>query len=137
MAGIADTIYDTTEAFVNVCISMPGYGEECNEVSMEEYAYFVENEMPMYIEMGYTIEADTMPETYDTMPYFYAVVGELTSNTTYVVEAQSVCGEENLSRWTSGVEFTTMVDCDLLVDLPYVEGFEDNSMHANCWTIIA
>ena len=86
--------------------------------------------------MGYTIEADTMPETYETMPYFYAVVGELTSNTTYVVEAQSVCGEENLSRWTSGVEFTTMVDCDLLVDLPYVEGFEDNSMHANCWTII-
>lgn len=56
---------------------------------------------------------------------------ELTSNTQYEIYIQTVC-ELELGNWMGPVDFYT--ECDIITEFPWIETFEDNSEHRNCWT---
>ncbi len=56
----------------------------------------------------------------------------LEDGTIYMVYVRSVCGTDNYSNWTGGVEFVT--SC-FARDLPFAEDFEEGSPNLACWAI--
>lgn len=56
----------------------------------------------------------------------------LEDGTIYMVYVRSVCGTDNYSNWTGGVQFVTTC---LERNLPFAEDFEESSANRNCWTI--
>jgi len=55
----------------------------------------------------------------------------LEDGTIYMVYVRSVCGNDNYSNWTGGVEFAT--SCFAL-NLPFAEDFEESSATLLCWS---
>ena len=55
----------------------------------------------------------------------------LEDGTVYMVYVRSVCGEDNYSNWTGGVQFVTA--CYSL-NLPFTEDFEETSATIPCWS---
>lgn len=72
---------------------------------------------------------------YDTFYYYGLTLEGLEPTTAYYFVAAANCGsEDGISRWSDSVEFSTL--CDGFVTLPFEEGFEDNSLTADCWTVV-
>ncbi len=56
----------------------------------------------------------------------------LEDGTIYMVYVRSVCGNDNYSNWTGGVQFVTAC---LSRNLPFTEDFEETSPNLSCWAI--
>lgn len=83
-------------------------------------------------EMVYTYDSTFV---YDTNTYYGITIEGLEPTTAYYFVAAANCGsEDGISRWSDSVEFSTL--CDGFVTLPFEEGFEDNSLTADCWTVV-
>ena len=145
--GIDSVYYDTTDVEVvyapeDIDTIYYGYDENYEEVeSAEPFNGYngetYEWEEPVtsfYTELAEGAEPVDTVYAIDTIDFFYAFLEPLTSNTDYVVSAQVVCDEQNASKWSEDVEFTTEYECGI-VELPLVETFYETSVTRDCWTV--
>ncbi len=147
--GIDSVIYDTTDIEVvyapeDIDTIYYGYDENYEEVeSAEPFNGYngetYEWEEPVtsfYTELAEGAEPVDTVYAIDTIDFFYAFLEPLTSNTDYVVSAQVVCDEQNASKWSEDVEFTTEYDCGQPAELPFEETFDETSVTIGCWTVM-
>lgn len=63
-------------------------------------------------------------------------IEELEDNTTYEVYVMALCGADITSDWAGPVSFTTLLYCDDITSLPYIENFEGGAFPPACWNVI-